>query len=339
MEKRHFLWLLIIFVVFGVSIAFVFATRQPNSSEFSQITFDEYLYDFGVVEPEDRPQHRFIFRNTGQADLVISEVNPSCGCTAVLLSAETIKPGEHGEIEVSLNPQGRRGKQELTVAVHSNAKDQSVVNLTLQGRIKATVAVSPERIFFSSVNNQESHEKRIRVLAPGDGTFRILRVETTSSFLTAEVLPLNSDGLVAYEVKVLLYSDAPVGQFKETLVIHSNDAHRPRLDVSIEGNVLGPIAVSPEHLFFGFVSPGEVTQREILLTKAGEATLQVLEVGHQSQFVSAKIVPIDTGRKVEVHVQLSPNTPSGPFRDMLEIYTNNADQSVIQVPLHALVRE
>ncbi len=339
MEKRNFLWLIIMFVVFGVSIAFVFATRQPNSAEFSEITFDKYIYDFGVVEPEDRPQYHFTFRNTGQADLVISKVKPSCGCTAVLLSDETIKPGGHGEIEVSLNPQGRRGKQELTVAVHSNAKNQSVVNLTLRGRIKATVTVSPERIFFGSVNNQEDHEKRIRVLDSGDERLRILRVETTSSLLTAEVLPLNSDGLITHEVKVLLHSGASAGQFNETLTIHSNDAHRPRLEVSIEGNVLGPITVSPEHLFFGFVSSGEGTHREILLTKAGEATLQVLEVGHQSQFVSAKIVPIDIGRKVQVQVQLSPNTPSGPFRDMLEIYTNNEDQSVIQVPLHALVRK
>ena len=339
MEKRHFLWLIIIFVVFGASIAFVFATRQPNSSQFAQITFDAYIHDFGVVEPEDRPQYHFTFRNTGQADLVISKVKPSCGCTAVLLSAKTIKPGGHGEIEVSLNPQGRRGKQELTVAVHSNAKDQPIVNLTLRAKIKATVAVSPERIFFGSVNDQEIHEKRIQVLDSGDERFRILRVETTSSFLTAEALPRDSDGLITYEVKVLLQSGAPVGGFKETLVIHSNDAHRPRLDVLIEGNVLGPIAVSPEHLFFGFVSVGEEAQREILLTKAGEATLQILEVGHQSQFVSVKIVPIDIGRKVQVHVQLSPNTPSGPFRDMLEIYTSSANQPVIQVPLHALIRK
>lgn len=172
-----------------------------------------------------------------------------------------------------------------------------------------------------------------------DEKFSILRVETTSPFLTSEVLPLNSDRFITYEVKVLLHSGAPVGQFKETLVIHSNGAHRPRLDVPIEGNVLGPITVSPEHLFFGFVSPGEGAHREILLTKAGEATLQVLEVGHQSQFVSVKIAPIDIGRKVHVHVQLSPNVSSGPFRDVLEIYTNNATQPVIQVPLHALVRK
>ena len=338
MKKRHLLWLSIALAVFGASIAFVFATRQPNPAQIPQITFDELVYDFGVVEPEDRPQHRFTFRNTGQADLVISEIKPSCGCTAALLSAETIKPGGYGKIEVSLNPQGRRGKQQLTVSVHSNAKDQSVVDLTLQGKIKATVAVSPERLFFGSINNQETHEKRIRILDPGDGKLRILSVETTSPFLTAEVLPLNSDELITDEVKVLLHSGAPVGQFKEILTIHSNDKHRPRLDIPIEGNVLGPITVSPAHLFFGFVTLGEGGQREILLTKAGEATLQVLEVGHQSQFVSSEIVSIEIGRKVQVQVELSPHTPSGPFRDMLEIYTNNIEQPVIQVPLHALIK-
>ena len=338
MKKRYLLWLGIALAVFGVSLAFVFATRQPNPTQVPQITFDKLVYDFGVVEPEDRPQHRFTFKNTGQADLVISEVKPSCGCTAALLSAETIKPGGRGEIEVSLNPQGRRGKQKLTVSVHSNAKDHSIVDLTLQGKIKATVAVSPERVFFGSINNQETHEKRVRILDSGDGKFRILRVETTSPFLTTEVLPLQSDGLITYAVKVRLQPGAPLGKFQEKLILYSNDAHRPRVDVPIEGNVLGPITVYPEHLFFGFVNLGEGNQQEILLTKAGQATLQVLEVGHQSQFVSSEIVPIEIGRKVQVQVELSPNTPSGPFRDMLEIYTNNIEQPVIQVPLHALIK-
>jgi hypothetical protein len=125
------------------------------------------------VEPEERPQHRFTFRNAGQVDLVISEVKPSCGCTAVLLSTETITPGGQGEIEVSLNLQERRGKQKLTVSVRSNAQNEPVVKLALRGTIKATVEVVPERVFFGSVNNQETNEKHVRILGAGDGKLKI----------------------------------------------------------------------------------------------------------------------------------------------------------------------
>ena len=339
MKKRHFLWLVVAILAFGLLITFVFGTRPLDSTRTPQIFFDEQIYDFGVVSREDLPQHRFTFSNTGQTDLIISEVDSSCGCTAALLSAETIPPGGRGEIDVSFNPQERRGKQKQTVSVYSNAENESIVQLTVKGIVMAAVDVSPDRVLFGSVNNQEATTKRIRVLDSGDGTLKITHIETSSPFLTIEIGPVHLDKVINYEVKVTLQLGVPVGKFQETLTIYTNNELQPRLSVSIEGNILGSITVHPERLFFGFVNRQELTQQDILFTKTDGADLKVLEVGHQSQFVSTEIVPLESGRKVRVRVTVSRDIPSGPFRDLLEIYTNNTEQPVIRVPLHALVRK
>ena len=339
MKKRRFLWLVVASLALGVLITFVFGFQSLNATKVPKISFDERIYDFGVVSREDLPHHRFIFNNTGQADLVISEVDSSCGCTAALLSAETIPPDGRGEIDVSFNPQGRRGKQKQTVSVYSNAENEPIAQLTVKGTVMAAVDVSPNGLLFGSVNNQQATTKRIRVLDSGEETLKITLIETSSPFLTTEVGPVYLGKVINYDVKVTLQPGARVGKFQETLTIHTNNELQPRLSVSIEGNVLGPITVHPEHLFFGFVNRQELTQRDILLTKTDGADLEVLEVGHQSQFVSTKIIPLENGRKIRVRVTVSRDTPSGPFRDLLEIYTNNTEQPVIQVPLHALVRE
>ena len=339
MKKKHFLWLAVIFLVFGVLITFVFGFRPLDSTKAPKIAFDERVYDFGVVEPEDKPHHYFTFKNTGQVDLVISKVKSSCGCTAALLSEEQIPPGELGKIEIKFDPRGRRGKQQKTVSIHSNAENESVIQLTIQGVVKASVEVAPEQIFFGSVNNQEVYEKRIRVLGAGDGKLKITHVETSSAFLTGEISPPQLGEIITYEVKIVLHSGAPVGKLEETLTIHTNNETRPRLNVSIEGNVLGPISVHPEQLFLGFINAGEVIQRDILLTKMGQADMKVSEVNHQSPFVSTEVVPVENGRKVRIRVRLDENTPIGAFRDILEIHTNNREQSAVRVPLHALVRE
>ena len=339
MKKRHFLWLVVAPLAFGVLITFVFGFYSLDSTKVPKISFDERVYDFGVVEPEDKPQHRFTFKNTGQTDLVISEVESSCGCTAVLLSEERIPPGELGKIEVKFDPRGQRGRQQKTVSIHSNAENESVIQLTIQGVVIASVEVVPEQIFFGSVNNQEVYEKRIRVLGTGDGKLEITHVETSTPFLSGEISPPQPGEVITYDVKILLHSGVPVGKLEETLLIHTNSEARPHFNVSIEGNVLGPISVYPEHLFFGFVNRQELAQQDILLTMADSADLKVLEVGHQSQFVSTKIVPSEREQEVRIQVTVSRDTPSGPFRDLLEIYTNNTEQPVIQVPLHALVRD
>ena len=339
MKKIHFLWLVVVSLAFGVLITFVFGFYPLDSTEAPKISFDEQIHDFGVVSREDLPHHRFTFNNMGQADLVISEVDSSCGCTAALLSAETIPPGGRGEIDVSFNPQGRRGKQKQTVSVYSNAENEPIAQLTVKGTVMAAVDVSPDRVLFGSVNNQQATTKRLRVLDSGEGTLKITHIETSSPFLTTEVGPVHLGKVINYDVKVTLQSGVRMGKFQETLTIHTNNELQPRLRVSIEGNVLGPITVQPEHLFFGFVNRQEIAQQDILLAKTNGADLEVLEVGHQSQFVSTEIVPIESGRKVRIQVTVSEETPSGPFRDQLEIYTNNTEQPVIQVPLHALVRE
>ena len=338
MKKRRFLWLVVVPLAFGVLITFVFGFYPLDSTKVPKISFDERVYDFGLVSREDLPHHRFTFTNTGQADLIISEVDSSCGCTAALLSAETIPPGGLGEIDVSFNPQGRRGKQKQTVSVYSNAENEPIAQLTVKGTVMAAVDVSPDRVLFGSVNNQQATTKRIRVLDSGEGTLKITHIETSSPFLTTEVGPVHLGKVINYDVKVTLQPGIRMGKFQETLTIHTNNELQPRLNVSIEGNVLGPITVHPEHLFFGFVNRQELAQQDILLTKTESADLEVLEVGHQSQFVSTKIVSLENGRKVRIQVTVSGEAPSGPFRDLLEIYTNNTEQPVIQVPLHALLR-
>ena len=337
MKKRRFLWLVVVPLAFGVLITFVFGFQPLNSTKVPRISFDGRVYDFGVVSREDLPHHRFTFTNIGQADLVISEVDSPCGCTAALLSAETIPPGGRGEIDVNFNPQGRRGKQKQTVSVYSNAENEPIAQLTVKGTVMAAVDVSPDRVLFGSVNNQQATTKRIRVLDSGEGTLKIIHIETSSPFLTTEVGPVHLGKAINYDVKVTLQPGVRMGKFQETLTIHTNNELQPRLSVSIEGNVLGPITVHPEHLFFGFVNRQELAQQDILLAKTDGADLEVLEVGHQSQFVSTEIIPLERGRRVRVTV--SRDTPSGPFRDLLEIYTNNTEQPVIKVPLHALVRE
>ena len=62
--------------------------------------------------------------------------------------------------------------------------------------------------------------------------------------------------------------------------------------------MLGPISVHPEQLFLGFINAGEVIQRDILLTKMGRADMKVLEVNHQSPFISTEMAPVENGRKV-----------------------------------------
>ncbi len=85
-----------------------------------KIQFDTTTHDFGTVEQATKNDHVFKFKNIGDEDLEIIKVRPTCGCTAALLSAKVIKPGESGEIKVTFNAGSFRGKINKTVYVETN---------------------------------------------------------------------------------------------------------------------------------------------------------------------------------------------------------------------------
>lgn len=76
--------------------------------------------DYGkVYKDTDSGIRTFEFKNTGDAPLIITNVQSTCGCTVPSKPKEPIAPGKTGKIEVkyNMNP----GPIRKTITVESNA--------------------------------------------------------------------------------------------------------------------------------------------------------------------------------------------------------------------------
>lgn len=96
------------------------------------ITFDESSYEFGTVsETGGKVSHDFVFTNTGDANLVISDAKADCGCTVPEYPKNPIAPGKKGVIRVTYNPLYRPGGFHKQVTVKTNAKpNKSVIKIS-----------------------------------------------------------------------------------------------------------------------------------------------------------------------------------------------------------------
>jgi len=86
-----------------------------------KIFFREYEHHFGKVAEGEKIGYTFTFENKGTADLIISAVTTSCGCTVPKFDSRPISPGRTGNIEIVFNTSGRNGIQAKTITVKSNA--------------------------------------------------------------------------------------------------------------------------------------------------------------------------------------------------------------------------
>jgi len=100
------------------------------------IKFDDLSYDFGTVKQGEKLEHIFKFTNEGNEKLIISSVQPSCGCTGVVMSdKKEFIAGEEGEIKITFSTDGREGINSKTVMVNTNDLVNPVITLTFKCNI------------------------------------------------------------------------------------------------------------------------------------------------------------------------------------------------------------
>ncbi len=96
------------------------AENSDNKDGVPVISFEETEFNFGTVIQGEKVIHNFVFKNTGDGNLIISNVKASCGCTIPKWTKEPIKPGETGTIEMKFDSSNRDGKQTKTAKVYTN---------------------------------------------------------------------------------------------------------------------------------------------------------------------------------------------------------------------------
>jgi len=107
-----------------------------------QINFTTLVHDYGTIYKNGDGVCYFEFSNTGKADLQLSNVSSSCGCTVPEWPKEPILPGKSAKIKVSYNT-SRVGGINKNVYVDSNAGER--VTLTIRGNvIEQPTEVVPE---------------------------------------------------------------------------------------------------------------------------------------------------------------------------------------------------
>ncbi|MDI9865207.1 DUF1573 domain-containing protein [Flectobacillus sp. DC10W] len=123
--------------------AFLFTATLANAQ--GVIKFKTEIHDFGKIEEGTQATYTFEFTNTGTAPVVISNAQPSCGCTTPDWTKEPILPGKTGKVTASFNSTGRPGAFNKTVTVISNSETPTIA-LTIKGEVApkgSTTEVAP----------------------------------------------------------------------------------------------------------------------------------------------------------------------------------------------------
>ena len=112
------------------------ADPQPPDDEKQPVfTISETVHDFGLInETDGEAMHIFKVKNTGDAPLIISHVQSSCGCAEPEWTREPIQPGQFGDVVIIYNPKNRPGPFKKNITVYTN-EIKNRQRLTIKGDV------------------------------------------------------------------------------------------------------------------------------------------------------------------------------------------------------------
>ena len=115
-------------------IAFLTLTLVYSQEKKPEITFEKTVIDYGTINKGEDGIREFVFRNSGNAPLIISNVKSTCGCTIPKKPEKPILPGESEKIQVKYDTK-RVGFIRKSITVSSNAASTPTTILKIKGQV------------------------------------------------------------------------------------------------------------------------------------------------------------------------------------------------------------
>lgn len=304
----------------------------------------EPIHEAGNVPKGEKITHDFVVKNDGDADLQITNVQPSCGCTVVSFD-KVIKPGQTGKVHAVLDSATFNGPIAKGISVFTNDPDHPQMELTVKANIAPYITVKPGYARYITVQGEPKEGKITQTLYTPDGSsFDITGVDSPYPYLKVafheakpeERLP---DGKgKQWKVDMTLSNDAKVGALTEYVVIHTTHPKQKVVQIPVSGFVRPVLNVTPPVADFGQITLKEPLKKALFIRNFATEPIKVTSIDTKlPKGIEAKLEAVQEGREYQVRVVLNPELGKGPFTGSVTIHTDSPKVPTVEVPFKGTV--
>lgn len=226
--------------------ALVFASGALAQAKKPRAVFKSTVQDFGKVRQGDVLNHEFVFRNEGNAVLVVDRVETTCGCTAALVSDRKIPPLKEGKIKTTFDTRGYSGRMTRYLYVISNDGENPRRELSLAADIEvapsARIDVDRYNVDMGLCLEGETPSAKIVIKSAGERELKVEVGHETVEFFSGGRPLASPFFLPAGESREVVFRFPPqvrTGVQRDYILIKSNDPVRSTLSVYVSRYVIG----------------------------------------------------------------------------------------------------
>ena len=343
---------ILVFVLIAAGLA-----AQPK------LNFSDTRHDYGTIKEESGKQETvFSFTNTGDSVLVITRVQPSCGCTASDYTKSPVPPGGKGFVTAVFDPRGYSSRFAKSISVYSNARP-AVAVLIIEGQVEPreksvdelyTFAVGPVRFQSNHLafTTTKKTEKKIRVMPvintsnePATIGFEGLPAHLALKVSPATLKP-GEKGMIegTYDAKL---NSSSWGNVNDLVRLTVNGKAQPNIYLYVSANLVEDFSgMSSQELAsapvfklesntvdFGTVRQNSSADVEFFFTNEGKSDLVIRHV--KSGCGCTALMPtenvIKPGMKGSVKAKFNSGGYKGQIYKNIFVYTNDPKNSEVML--------
>jgi hypothetical protein len=194
-------------------------------------------FDLGTIPRGTVVERKLTINNTGTDVLELGDIEASCGCTGTMLSRNSIRPGETGTLSITFNSRNFSGKVHKTVAVHSNASNESRLVIEFTAEVLDEILITPAHLWFKDAEVNRKTRLNLTVKNNGKEPLRLTGWRCQLGGLTVIVPaePIDSGKTVEVFADFSPAKAAPI--ISDGMFLTTSNPNQPEVFIPIYGNV------------------------------------------------------------------------------------------------------
>ncbi|MGZ5428208.1 MAG: DUF1573 domain-containing protein, partial [Thermoanaerobaculia bacterium] len=144
--------------------------KVADTASVPKLVVPEDKKDFGMVPKGEPIKHVFVLKNMGKADLHVTDVKPSCGCTVPEFD-KVIKPGAEGKVTLTVDTKNFSGPISKTAILMTDDPSMPQTTLFLSANVKPFVEALPYGFFRITALSGEAASSEV-VLVSDEPEFK-----------------------------------------------------------------------------------------------------------------------------------------------------------------------
>lgn len=298
-------------VLGGWIVAGAAAAGVPAVAGVPRLVFSQSEWDFGEVWQDDKAVFTLTVSNAGDADLKITEVRTTCGCTAAKPQRYLIPPGEATTIRIEYDTHGKQGNVSSKVIVASNdprpAKElgndrpraqPGEAVFRVKGRVKRAIERTPlGGLVIRTLDGGPGQTGTLRLKNKMDQPMHLELRSNSMRELNVEIKEIAAG--VTYDIVGTTVRPLPYGRYRGQLVFATGLSREPKYSVSVRVDVMRRVEPSPPAMLLRASDPAPQV-RTLTLHYYGEdgpARFKVTGVKTSDPSVTVQLGPTQPPRE------------------------------------------